>query len=245
MSVNLRSRVIGVAFFLGMNAISLSASAETKPFSDQNIVGRWQVKFPTADGINPDVEVAVTNEGKIFYLDKVKGEAIEIMTLFEKVSDQSTIPDNIRIIDIQAQAKAEAAAREARRIQTEAQTVLSTIHKSQQEYFAKNNQFGSKLEDLGFGEEIKSEVFNYKIEAIAPKFIVQAVAFNKDRAATNSAFIGISYLTQVPTGEPAIASLVCQGNQKAEQFTPRARFIKVGNFIKEIKCPAGFTPISR
>jgi uncharacterized protein (UPF0147 family) len=245
MSVNLRSCVIGVAFFLGMNAIALSMNAETKPFSEQNIVGRWQVKFPTADGINPDVEVAITADGRVFYLDKVKGEAIEIMTLLEKVSDQSTIPDNIKIIDIQAQAKAEAIARQAKRIQTEAQTVFSTIHKSQQEYFAKNNQFGSKLEDLGFGEEIKSEVFNYKIEAIAPKFIVQAVAFNKDRAAANSTFIAITYLTQVPTGETAIASLICQGNQKAEQFTPRARFIKVGNFIKDIKCPAGFTPISR
>ena len=255
MKLNLNSLLIGVCIgigYLGSNLGTdyLGAIAQTSPANpanplpDQNFIGRWQVKFPTADP-NPDIEVAITSDGRIFYVDKKKNEAIEILTLLQKVSDQTTIPDNIKIIDIQAQAKLEAIARQARRIQTEAQTVLSTIHQAQAGYFAKNSQFGSKLEDLGFGTEINSEVFNYKIAAIDSKFIVQTLATLKNPDQDQTAFISISYLTQLTTGEPTIASLVCQGKQKPEQISPRARFIKVGNFVQDIKCPIGYTAISK
>ncbi len=245
--------IVGVAVGLGISMGTIpsfmAASAQTNTFIDRNVVGRWQVKFPTADTNNPDIEVAITSDGKIYYLDKVKGEAIEILTLLEKVSDRATIPDTIKIIDIQAQAKAEAIARQIKRLQTEAQTVLSTIHLAHTEYFSKNKEFSSKLEDLGFGTEISSEVFSYKIEAIDPKFIVQTVAITKelkDRVSVIgiNTFIVITYLTQASTGKEAIASLICQGNQKVEQPMPKARFIKIGDFIKDIKCPVGFTPIS-
>ncbi|WP_144050164.1 type IV pilin-like G/H family protein [Synechococcus sp. PCC 7502] len=240
----LKVSIIGVVCGLSVN---LSAIAQ--PFPDQTPVGRWQVKFPTTDA-NADIEVAITADGRVFYIDKVKGQAIEIMTLIEKVSDQATIPDNIKIIDIQAQAKAEAIARQNRRLQTEAQTVLSTIHAAQSEYFAKNNQFATKLEDLGFGAEISSEVFSYKIEPIVPKFIVQALAIfknqNPDQAKDQSSiFIGISYLNQLPSGINTIASLTCQGKQNSQQLIPKVRFIKIGELIKEIRCPDGFNPVSQ
>lgn len=233
--------VVGMSMGMYMSIIPafMLASAQTN-FSDRNVVGRWQVKFPTADTNNPDVEVAITSDGKMYYLDKVKGEAIEILTLLEKVSDQATVPDTIKIIDIQAAAKAEAIARQTKRLQTEAQTVLSTIHLAQVEHFSKNKEFSSKLEDLGFGTEISSEVFTYKIQAIDSKFIIQTVAATKGKE--NLVVIGITYLTQATTGKEAIASLTCQGVTDRE--IPSARFIKIGNFIKDIKCPVGFSPIS-
>jgi len=230
--------LIGVMFGLGIN---LDAIAQTNPtFPNQNTLGRWQVKFPTTD-LNPDVEVAITKDGRIFYVDKVKGEAIEIMQLLEKISNETTIPDSIKIIDIQAQAKAEAIARQTQRLQTEAQTVLTTIHQAQLDYFAKNKEFAAKLEDLGFGNEINSELFVYKIGAIEPKFIVQAVAITKDEVNRDFAVIGISYIAQV-TGKSAIPLLICQGRKtqanQTQQLTPRV--IKVDNFVAEIKCPVGF-----
>jgi hypothetical protein len=247
MFVNVKRYLIGVIFVginlsgINLGEINLRAIAQTNPaFANQNILGRWQVKFPTTD-LNPDVEVAITSDGRIFYVDKVKGEAIEIMQLLEKISNEAKIPDSIKIIDIQAQAKAEAIARQNQRLQAEVQTVLSTIHQAQLEYFAKNKEFATKLEDLGFGSEISSEVFIYKIEAIEPKFIVQALAITKNEVKDRDlTFIGISYITQ-EQGKSAIALLICQGTKKAnqiEKLTPR--FIKIDNFIQEIKCPVGF-----
>jgi len=239
--VNLFVQGCLIGVMLGINSSAIAQTTAAADFINQNVTGRWQVKFPTTD-LNPDIEVAITSDGRIFYVDKVKGEAIEILQLLEKVSNEATIPASIKIIDIQAQAKAEAIARQAQRLQTEVQTVLSTIHQAQTEYFAKNNEFATKLEDLGFGSEISSEVFMYKIEAIEPKFIVQAVAVTKDEVKDiDLAVIGISYVT-ANMGKSAIALLICQGRKSQANQTPQLtpRFIKIDNLIQEIKCPVGF-----
>lgn len=252
---NLFIKTVSLLFYgisLGINLpVNLGVNAQIPPIPpqiptqilseipSQNLsFGRWQVKFPLTE-VNPDVEVAITTDGRIFYIDKAKGEAIEIMTLLERVSTEATIPGSIKIIDIEAQAKAEEIARQNQRLQAEAKTVLSTIFAAQSEYFTKNKEFAAKLADLGFGSEITSPVFDYKIEVIEPKFITLAVAIAKEQ---NLTFIGISYLTQNSQGKSGIASLVCQGT-KTNQKNLTPRFIKVDSFIQEIKCPIGSAPI--
>ncbi len=256
----LKNFLIGAIFSLSIN---FAAMAQTEPVSppvsapnsSQNITGRWQVKFPNAE-TSPEIELVIRADGRVFYTDKTKNEAIEIFQLLEKISDQGTFPENIKIIDIQAQAKAEAIERQARRLLTEARTVLATIFLAENEYFTKNSQFSSKLEELGFGNEISSEIFDYKITAIEPKFIVQIEAIPKNSEKDtekntaintaknpNIAFVGIVYLAQAPKGEAMIASLVCRG--EAQPLISKARFIKIGNFVQEIKCPVGFMPVSK
>ena len=196
----------------------------------QNFIGRWQVKFPTTAPATA-LEVAITAEGKVYFIDTEKKEAIEIFTLTNKLSDQPTIPAEITIVDLAARAKAEAI---ARRSQIEARTVLNTIHQAQVQYFAQNQKLSPKLEKLGFGSQINSEIFTYTIAEIIPDLIVQVIATTK--TANPSTFIGISYLQTTANNQKVVTALICQGNNP----NPKPRFIQVPNRISDVKCPTGF-----
>lgn len=76
-------------------------------------------------------------------------------TLFQKVSDASTLPSNVQISDLQTGIN--------RAKQAEAKQYIGSMNRAQQAYYVENNKFAKEINDLGIGIETETKNYRYKI----------------------------------------------------------------------------------
>lgn len=154
-------------------------------------------------------------------------------TLFQKVSDATTLPPNVQVGDV------ETGTNRAR--QAEGKQNLGGMNRAQQAYYLENEKFASKIEDLGIG--IKPETENYRYQILPQGNQTQSVMMTAQakrpelRSYTGAVFVVKSkdeYLT--------IGGL-CETDEPSS--IPPAMPVAPSNESTQIQCPAGSHPLGR
>ncbi|MEG4841301.1 type IV pilin-like G/H family protein [Microcoleus sp. B9-D4] len=152
--------------------------------------------------------------------------------LFQKISEQTTLPANVRVFNVQDQQKL------AR--QSEAKQYVSSMSKGQQAVYAEKGRFASTQEELGVGIKSETENYSYSIVLSNDNRWVQALGLAKREGLKN--YTGIVFLTKNSDGQyTSTQSRLCESNQPSQELpgTPTA------TNSPDIQCPSGYSDVLR
>ncbi|MEG4520143.1 MULTISPECIES: type IV pilin-like G/H family protein [unclassified Microcoleus] len=159
-------------------------------------------------------------------------------TVFNKISEQTTLPANVTVInnqDIQAQAN--------KAKQAEAKQYVSSMNRGQQAFYAEQGRFASTLEEFQkggiLGLKSETENYSYRIVLSNNKRFVQSIALPKIDGLRN--YTGIVYLVKSAGGEQTTSSILCQSHQPSKKL-PGAPV--VNNSTSNLQCPVGYSQIN-
>ena len=159
-------------------------------------------------------------------------------TIFQKISEQTTLPANVTVInnqDIQAQAN--------KAKQAEAKQYVSSMNRGQQAFYAEQGRFASTLEEFQKGGilGLKSETENYSYRMVLSnnKRFVQSIALPKIDGLRN--YMGIVYLVKSAGGPETTSSILCQSNQPSKNIPGTS---VVNNSTSNLQCPVGYSRVN-
>jgi|JI9StandDraft_1071089.scaffolds.fasta_scaffold02712_5 type II secretory pathway pseudopilin PulG len=152
--------------------------------------------------------------------------------LFRKVSEQTTLPPNVKATSPEDEAKDQI--NKAR--QSEAKQYVGSMNRAQQAFYAEQARFTSILEELGMGIKSETENYSYSIVLSHDKRFVQSIGLAK-RDGLKS-YTGIVYLVKSSGGEQMTSAIFCESNQPSKELpeTP-----VVTNNTDKLECPLGYS----
>lgn len=154
-------------------------------------------------------------------------------TLFQKVSDATTLPANVQVIDLQTginQAK-----------QAEGKQYIGAMNRAQQAYYLENNKFAQEINDLGI--VIKTETKNYQYRIVSQGNSTQSVVMTAQAKNPElKSYTGVVFVVKENNEDLTIAA-ICE--TKTPSSTPPAMPMPPSNFKTGIQCPDGSHRLGR
>ncbi|WP_392533451.1 type IV pilin-like G/H family protein [Nostoc sp. C117] len=149
-------------------------------------------------------------------------------SLFKKVSNGTTLPDNIQIINPEAENQ------QTNDPKVEAKKVIASINLAQQAYYLQNQKFGT-LEQLNLGIKPETENYHYRI---VPSFqqaqiVISTAAAKKPQL---KSYTGIVFNRTVKGQAMAITG-ICETDEPSNK--PPLRPIFSNQKSQQIQCPVG------
>ncbi|MEG4986172.1 type IV pilin-like G/H family protein [Microcoleus sp. BR0-C5] len=149
--------------------------------------------------------------------------------LFRKVSEQTTLPENVKVINFKERNQAR---------QSEGKQYVSSINRGQQAFYAENARFTSILQELGLGIKSETAGYSYSIVLSNDGRFVQSIGLAKRDGLKN--YTGIVFLVN-KTDSKSTSSLFCESNQPSK-YLPGLPI--VANSKDELQCPLGYSQIN-
>jgi len=149
--------------------------------------------------------------------------------LFRKVSEQTTLPENVKVINFKERNQAR---------QSEGKQYVSSINRGQQAFYAGNARFTSILQELGLGIKSETAGYSYSIVLSNDGRFVQSIGLAKRDGLKN--YTGIVFLVN-KTDSKSTSSLFCESNQPSK-YLPGLPI--VANSKDELQCPLGYSQIN-
>jgi hypothetical protein len=149
--------------------------------------------------------------------------------LFRKVSEQTTLPENVKVINFKERNQAR---------QSEGKQYVSSINRGQQAFYAENARFTSILQELGLGIKSETAGYSYSIVLSNDGRFVQSIGLAKRDGLKNST--GRVFLVN-KTDSKSTSSLFCESNQPSKDL-PGLPI--VANSKDELQCPLGYSQIN-
>ncbi|MEC4986773.1 MAG: type IV pilin-like G/H family protein [Oscillatoria sp. PMC 1068.18] len=150
----------------------------------------------------------------------------ENATLFAKVSDDPTLPENVATVELESQEE------QARRVPIQ---YISLLAKAQQAYFLEKGTFAANLEELGITANLETQSYRYEI--IKPETELESVtitARSKDKELPS--YTAALFVTEVDGNKTTVGG-ICATNEAS--ISPPATPTVVSNDSPEIQCPVG------
>jgi hypothetical protein len=149
--------------------------------------------------------------------------------LFRKVSEQTTLPENVKVINFKERNQAR---------QSEGKQYVSSINRGQQAFYAGNARFTSILQELGLGIKSETAGYSYSIVLSNDGRFVQSIGLAKRDGLKN--YTGIVFWVN-KTDSKSTSSLFCESNQPSKDL-PGLPI--VANSKDELQCPLGYSQIN-
>jgi len=150
------------------------------------------------------------------------------VSLFKKVSDNATLPQNVEVIDPNTE-------KAANNPQTEAETIVKSMNRAQQAYFVENNKFAKNLQDLKIG--IESETKNYRYRILSQgknnQSIVQTATAKKPDL---KSYTGIVFIRKIK-GETLTNAAICETVKPATKAPAIPKIPTKAS--QQVQCPTG------
>jgi Type IV pilin-like G and H, putative len=150
------------------------------------------------------------------------------VSLFKKVSDNETLPQNVEVIDPKME-------KSANNPQAEAETMIKSMNRAQQAYFLEFNKFAKTIQELQIGIESETENYHYRIVSSGKKnqSVVQTATAKKTNL---KSYTGIVFIKKVK-GETLTNTAICESVKPATK--PPAIPKIPSKESPEVKCPLG------
>ena len=149
--------------------------------------------------------------------------------LFRKVSEQTTLPENVKVINFKERNQAR---------QSEGKQYVSSINRGQQAFYAENARFTFILQELGLGIKSETAGYSYSIVLSNDGRFVQSIGLAKRDGLKN--YTGIVFVVN-KTDSKSTSSLFCESNQPSK-YLPGLPI--VANSKDELQCPLGYSQIN-
>ena len=194
---------------------------------------------PYSDSSSQKVRFILTPEGKAYFIvpeSSDKKVAYEIP--LEKVSNQATLPANIKVVTVEEQIR-EAQERREKARKTEGKIYVASMNRAQQAYFLENEKFSTSIEKLGLG--IKQETEDYIFKIVPTSNLAKSVMnFAQAKREGLKSYVGLVYITKViETDEMITFAKLCETSQALSK-PPAMPNIPKNVTSEDIKCPSGF-----
>ena len=150
-------------------------------------------------------------------------------TLFEKISDATTLPKNAQLVDM----------KKTRSPESEGEVVIDVMTRAQQAYYIENSKFATKFEELGIG--IPSETDQYRYQILAESDRAQSVTVTAQAKAGGLTSYSGAVFVRKNNGEEITVRVICQTN--APSTSPPAMPAAPENGATKGQCPAGSKPL--
>ncbi|MEC4891883.1 MAG: type IV pilin-like G/H family protein [Oscillatoria sp. PMC 1051.18] len=150
----------------------------------------------------------------------------ENATLFEKVSNDPTLPENVETVQLESPEE------QARRVPIQ---YISLLAKAQQAYFLEKGTFAANLTELGIAANLETQSYRYEI--IKPETELESVtitARSKDRELPS--YTAALFVTEVDGNKTTVGG-ICATNEPST--SPPATPTVLSNDSPEIQCPVG------
>ncbi|WP_341529232.1 type IV pilin-like G/H family protein [Nostoc sp. UHCC 0302] len=150
-------------------------------------------------------------------------------TLFKKVSDATTLPANVQLIDPNKEAQP------TNQPEVEGKQVIGTINRVQQAYYLENKKFGTTLEQLQLGIKPETENYTYRIipQGRQTQSVISTAAAKKPEL---KSYTGIVFITKVK-GETVTNTAICETDKPST--TPPAQPKLPTRESQQVQCPTG------
>lgn len=151
-------------------------------------------------------------------------------TLFEKISDATTVPENIQIIDNEQNNAGQS---------NVVKQFITILIKAQQAYFLENGKFATDIKQLGIISNLETEFYRYQI--VPQKDNTQSVAIAAiPKTSQLPSYIGAIFASQV-SEKTTTATQLCETDKPST--SPPAMPAAPARGSSEIQCPAGSHPL--
>ncbi|MCF2145647.1 type IV pilin-like G/H family protein [Desmonostoc muscorum LEGE 12446] len=149
-------------------------------------------------------------------------------SLFKKISNVTTLPDNIQIINPKAENQ------QTSDPELEAKVAIGSINRAQQAYYLENKKFAT-IDQLGIG--VKPETDNYRYQIVTPgkqtQTLISTAAAKKPEL---KSYTGVVFLRKVK-GEMLIIPGICETDKPSTKPPGLPRFSNQKS--QPIQCPVG------
>jgi type II secretory pathway pseudopilin PulG len=150
-------------------------------------------------------------------------------SLFKKISNATTLPDNIQLIDPKKGNQA------TNQPEGEGKQFIGTINRAQQAYYLEYQKFSTTIEQLDIN--IKPETENYRYRIISPLKQTQSVISTASAKKPElRSYTGITFVSNIK-GETITSTAICETDKPSNQ--PPLSPIVSSNNSQQVKCPAG------
>ncbi|MBW4492713.1 MAG: type IV pilin-like G/H family protein [Oscillatoria princeps RMCB-10] len=150
-------------------------------------------------------------------------------TLFEKISDATTLPKNAQLVDM----------KKTRSPEREGEVVIDVMTRAQQAYYMEYSKFATKFEDLGIGVPPETDQYRYQILAQSDR--AQSVTVTAQAKADGLTSYTGAVFVRKSNGEEETVRVICQTN--APSTSPPAMPAPPENGATNGQCPAGSKPL--
>ena len=147
--------------------------------------------------------------------------------LLAKTSDNTMVPEDISVIELEATAN--------RSSQAIPMQYINLLNRAQQVYYLENGQFANTLQQLEIATNLETALYTYQIVPSSDRALGVAItARPKDQGLPS--YIGSVFVTTVDGFETTVSG-ICQSEQPATSPPPMP--IPPSADSMEIQCPAG------
>jgi hypothetical protein len=167
-------------------------------------------------------------------------------TLFEKISDSTTLPEDVQVVELETQPQ-----NSKPNIPIQFITLLA---QAQQAYYLENGKFAADAEQLGVVTNLETQFYRYEIVpqgdfrqegsaelgdegTLKPNQSVAITAQPKPDSELPS-YIALLFITKVE-GETTTIRGICESEESSTALSAMPTIVQDGSLV--IQCPAGFT----
>lgn len=146
-------------------------------------------------------------------------------TLFTRVSEVATLPENVEVITIDPPSQ---------QVNVAVQ-YIAILSKAQGSYYLENGNFAQNLQELGIAGAMETELYRYdlvKLENNAESVVITALP----KETGLPSYTGAVFATQIE-GEEKLVAGICQSNDPSP--TPPEMPLVANSDSLEIQCPTG------
>jgi len=149
-------------------------------------------------------------------------------SLFKKVSDATTLPDNIQLINPKGENQA------TNRPEVEGKQIIGTINRAQQAYYLEYQRFSTTIEQLGLGIKPETENYLYRIvpQGKQTQSVISTAVAKKPELRS---YTSITFARKIK-GETLTDMAICETDKPSNKLPLPP---KVPSNSQEVKCPAG------
>lgn len=151
-------------------------------------------------------------------------------TLFEKISEATTVPENVQTIDNQ---------KNKPRQNDVVKQYITILSRAQQAYYLENGKFAADIKELGIIANLETEFYRYQIvphQDNTQSVAIAAVPKNSELPS----YISAVFATKV-NGKNTTATQICESDKPST--SPPAIPAAPASGSSEIQCPAGSHPL--
>lgn len=190
----------------------------------KELVGRWEAP-------GGKLSFIFTPEGKVYYLTENPPGSLVAYPILEKISDNGTLPPNVQIRDIQAEAQNQA----NRARQVEGRQYIAYMNKAQQAYYIENGKFGRTFEEIGAGV---TETENYRYQIVSQGNQTQSVMMTAQAKKPDlKSYTGAVFAIKNNSADTITISGICETDDRSSN--PPTMPTLPNNPSARIQCPMG------
>lgn len=153
-------------------------------------------------------------------------------TVFEKVSDATTVPADAEIVGFEEQ--------KGMAQQSEARLFMSAMNRAQQAYQLENNKFAATIEELGLGIKPETEFYRYQIvpQGDATKSVLMTAQAKSEELKSYSAAVFV----MTNNAEEITIPVLCETEQPSTSSPPMPTAPSTAT--GQGQCPAGSVAVT-